>query len=235
MGQRLAAVFICVMTMIVPASGREGKTSSDSQKIALEYFQHRTQSTLGAFLARERPLPIDATQQARIVAALPAQGEIRPGAADLAKMSLADDVLAYHGRLGLVPIKIIDVAQAFVGLHERAVILVSPNALRLLNTEEFAALIAHELGHEYVWTEYQLALQRGDQRAIQVLELRCDGIAVLTLRHFGLSADRLIRAAEMLTWFNQERKLDGNWRSYASREDRRAFIRAVEKLQWLGE
>jgi hypothetical protein len=72
-----------------------------------------------------------------------------------------------------------------------------------------------ELAHEYVWTEYQSALQRGDHHAIQVLELRCDGIAVLTLRHFGLSADRLIKAAEMLTWYNQERKLDGNWRNYA--------------------
>jgi len=83
--------------------------------------------------------------------------------------------------------------------------------------------------------EYESAVQRRDQAGIRVLELRCHGIAVLTLRHFGVSADRLVRAAEMLTWYNQERKLDGNWRNYASREDRRAFIRAVEKLEWLAE
>ena len=232
MGQRLAALFACVMTLVVPVLGGEGKASTDSLSIALEYFQHQNPPTIDDFLTRVRPAPIDVRQRTQIIAALPTQGEIRPGKADLRKMSLAREVLEYDGRLGLIPIKIIDVAQAFVGLHERTVILVSANALRLVNNEEFAALIAHELGHEYVWTEYQSALQRGDHHAIQVLELRCDGIAVLILRHFGLSADRLIRAAEMLTWYNQERKLDGNWRNYASREDRRALIRTVEKLPW---
>jgi hypothetical protein len=79
---------------------------------------------------------------------------------------------------------------------------------------------------------YESALQRGDHGAIQVLELRCDGIAVLTLRHFGVSADRLIRAAEMLTWYNEEPKFHDDWRNYVSREDRRAFIRVVDALSW---
>jgi hypothetical protein len=172
MGQRLAAVFTCVMTMVVSVFGREGKASTDSVSIALEYFQHPNQFTINDFLTRVRPSPIDVSQRDRIMAALPAHGEIRAGSADLAKMSLANEVLAYHGRLGLIPIKIIDVAPAFVGLHERAVILVSPNALRLVNNEALAALVAHELGHEYVWAEYESAVQRRDQAAIRVLELR---------------------------------------------------------------
>ena len=36
MGQRLAAVFACVMTVVVPVLGGEGKASTDSLSIALE-------------------------------------------------------------------------------------------------------------------------------------------------------------------------------------------------------
>ena len=57
-------------------------------------------------------------------------------------------MLAYHGRRGLITFTIIKVAPAFIGLHDRAVILVSANALPLLKKEEFAALVAHEIGHD---------------------------------------------------------------------------------------
>jgi predicted SprT family Zn-dependent metalloprotease len=66
------------------------------------------------------------------------------------------------------------------------VIVVSGNVLPLLNQEEFAALVDHEIGHEYVWVEYRRAQNRHDHARIRELELRCDGIAVLTLRRLGL-------------------------------------------------
>ena len=46
-----------------------------------------------------------------------------------------------------------------------------------LNGEEFAALVAHEISHEYVWADYQHAMERQDHQKMQELELRCDGIA----------------------------------------------------------
>jgi Zn-dependent protease with chaperone function len=147
-------------------------------------------------------------------------------------MSLAEDLLAYHGRRGVISFTIIDVAPVFVGFHARAVILVSAHALALVNAEEFAALVAHEIGHNYVWLDYEHAKQDHDQARIRELELRCDGIAVLTLQRLGLDPERLVSAVEKLSWYNQARGLDADRKDYVSREDRRVLIRAVAKLQW---
>jgi hypothetical protein len=231
MGQRLTLVFACVTTMLVPIRADHTKTSNLVGS-ALVFFEGHGDLSIDEFLGRLRPPAVDPTEHNRIVDALPPNGTIRPDAVSLAKMTLGEDVLAYHGRRGLVSITIIDVEPAFVGLHARAVILVSAHALSVLDREEFAAIVAHEIGHEYVWRDYERAKQDGDHARIRELELRCDGIAVLTLLRVGVRPERLVRALDMLTWYNQVRLFDTDRRDYASRAERRAFVRAVEKLQW---
>jgi hypothetical protein len=163
MGQRLrlTVTMTCVAMMTVTAGAAERKPPAKTGNSALAFFTAHAHGgvTIDDFLERLRPAPLDEHQRLRVLEALPRQGAIRTGAGDLAKMSLAEDVLAYHGRRGMITFQIIDVAPAFIGLHERTVILVSPPALALVNKEEFAALAAHEIGHEYVWTEYQLAVR----------------------------------------------------------------------------
>jgi hypothetical protein len=83
------------------------------------------------------------------------------------------------------PLKVIDVDHAFVGLHPRTVVLASPPALSLFSDAEFAALVAHELGHEFVWSVHWDAMHRHDHHAMRELELRCDAIAC---SRFGRSA-----------------------------------------------
>lgn len=135
-------------------------------------------------------------------------------------------------RQRLITFTITRVAPAFIGLHDRAVILVSANILPLLSREQFAALAAHEIGHEYVWADYRGAAKQHDHARIRELELRCDGIAVLTLRRLGLGAAPLISAVERLTSYNRELRLDDNADDYVSLRERRAFIHAVEQLHW---
>jgi hypothetical protein len=234
MGQRLAAAITCVMMTMVPLLANERKLAAVT-KMALEYFERHGGMTIDEFLEGLRPAPLDQEQRGRVIAGLPAHGAIRASVHDLAKMSGAEEVLAYHHRRGLITFTIIDVAPAFVGLHGRAVILVSMHALPLVNDQEFAALVAHEIGHEFVWGDYEAAKQQRDQARIQELELRCDGIAVLTLRRLGIDPERLVRAVEMLTWYNEQRRLDLDRQEYVPRDDRRAFIRAVARLHWSDE
>ena len=111
-------------------------------------------------------------------------------------------------------------------------ILVSAHALSHVDREEFAAIVAHETAHEYVWVDYEDAKQHRDHTRIRELELVCDGIAVLTLRRLGLNPERLIRAFEMLMWYNQDHRFDIDWTDYPSRDERRTFVHAVEKLQF---
>lgn len=231
MGQRLTGLLVCVMAMMVPVRAADQRKLPDSVKSALEFFEGHDDLSIDEFLERMRPSPIDAIQRARVIAAMP-RGAIQPDVQTLAKMSLGEEVLAYHGRRTLITFTIVKVAPAFIGLHGRSVILVSANILPLLNQEEFAALVAHEMGHEYVWAEYRRAEARHDHARIRELELRCDGIAVLTIRRLGLDAQRLLRAVQVLTGYNRELGLDENARDYVSRDERRAFIGAVAKLQW---
>lgn len=234
MGQRLRLAMASVAVMTVTAGATEKKPPGEVLHSALAVFAHQGYVTIDDFLTRMRPVPLDESQRTQVLKALPQRGAIRAGAGDLAKMSLAEDVLTYHGRRRVITFQIIDVAPAFIGLHERTVILVSSPALALVNKEEFAALVAHEIGHEYVWTEYQLAVRRGDFAAIRELELRCDGIAVLTLRRLRVNPERLVRAVEMLTWYNEQRHLAADRKEYVSRDERRAFIRVVAALPWAG-
>ena len=95
-------------------------------------------------------------------------------------------------RESVYEIKVIDVAQAGVGIHERLVLLISRVALGLLSADELQAVVAHEIGHEYVWADRERAVAVGDHERLQDLELVCDIIAVTILRGIGRDASPLI-------------------------------------------
>ena len=64
-------------------------------------------------------------------------------------------------------IKVIDLPQAGMALHDRAVLLITAPTIALLSAAELQAMAAHEIGHEYVWTEWNRAHQHADQVAPQ--------------------------------------------------------------------
>lgn len=88
---------------------------------------------------------------------------------------------------------------AFVGLHARTVLLISREALNLVDADEFVATIAHELGHDYFWDEYEEARSQRDYLLVQELELRCDGIAAITMDRLGVNSERFVSAVARLT------------------------------------
>ena len=100
-------------------------------------------------------------------------------------------------------VKVIDVPQAWSGLHGRAVLLVSLPALQLLNREQLQALVAHEIGHEYWWDAWGAAQREDDQDGLRTLEARCDAVAVLALTALGLPAERLSSALGVVYSFNR--------------------------------
>jgi hypothetical protein len=114
------------------------------------------------------------------------------------------------------------------------VLLASRDALWLTGTEEFAALVAHELAHEYVWADYQQAMEHKDHQKLQELELRCDGIAVLTLRRLRIDPEHLVSAVEKVTRFNQHRGTVARAANYVPLKERVAFIRAMATMAWRG-
>ena len=135
---------------------------------------------------------------------LPEQGEVtKLDRAARAKIAALDRLLRAVRRDGVFDIKIIDHPQAVVGLYARAVVLISEQALELVSADELQALVAHEIGHEYVWAAYERAVASKDRSQIRQLELMCDGVAIVTLRQLGIDHSRLTAAVEKIAGFNR--------------------------------
>lgn len=93
-----------------------------------------------------RPAPVTNEEKARALHSLPAEGEVSQlGGDERRKLEAIEPVLRAHQRIGIYEVRVISVQQAWTGLHERAVLLISLPALRLVNSEELAALVAHEI------------------------------------------------------------------------------------------
>jgi hypothetical protein len=186
MGQRLTLYLVCAFGTVgaLPLSAEQRELTEPSRKVLTD-FATQVGQPIDVVLGGPRPAPIDSAARARVVAALPSEGAVSVGQGERAKMQLAEAVLAREGRSGSITVTVINVAPAFVGLHQRAVILISMQALRLLSGAQFAALVAHELGLEYFWRDYSIGSQRGDHARMRELELRCDAVAVLVLRRSG--------------------------------------------------
>jgi Zn-dependent protease with chaperone function len=110
-----------------------------------------------------RPTPISAGEKDMVLKSLPPEGEVTKLAeSERRKLTDLARVLRFHRRDGVYALKVISVPQAWTGLHGRAVLLISLPALQLLDSQELQALVAHEVGHEYLWKEYAAARKDGD-------------------------------------------------------------------------
>jgi hypothetical protein len=241
MGQRLAALVVAsVVGLTLPAWASDQSDSERTIRKALAFFEGHSDETIDAFLMRLRRAPLDEASRAKVIASLPTYGEVRPSRKDGEKLPAAQRILDYSARPGSVTIKVIDVDSAFVGLYHRAVVLVSARALALLSADELAALTAHEMGHDADWDAYWTAIQRQDDERMRELELKADGIAVLTLQHLRISPERLTSAIRTTIRYNdwQERsagvlpQTGGLADRYVWLPHRLAFIRAVARIGW---
>lgn len=143
-----------------------------------------------------RPLPrmAPALKQS-IIASLPRDGEVKSLTTEnRRKIQSVLPVLSLHGRQTDYLFKVVESPQARVAIHARFVVLVTDTALRLLTSDQLQALVAHEIGHDYVWEEYEDARDRHDWRRVRELELFCDAVAVYTLTRIGVPPSTLIDA-----------------------------------------
>jgi hypothetical protein len=178
-----------------------------------------------------RPEPVTAAQKAAVLQLLPVDGAVTQlGSAGLRKLRAIDAVLRTHRRTGVYEVRVIAVPQAWTGLDDRTVLLISLPALTVLNSEELQALVAHEIGHEYVWQQYETAKTRKDAKRLRELELICDAIAVATLTSLGIAPERLESAIEKIFRYNREPVgVPLNQGNYPSIQERRQLIQEMAR------
>jgi hypothetical protein len=185
-----------------------------------------------AWLETARPAPVTREDMRNILRELPPKGEVTELEYQAQAKVNAVRQLLTATRRDWYEVKVIDLPQAVVALHARAVILISAPAVALLSGAELRALAAHEIGHEYVWGEWERAHQHADQERLKELELVCDAIATVTLHHLGRDPAVLVDAIEKLSRSNRDRfGTATHEKNYPALAERRAFVRAI--AQWL--
>jgi Zn-dependent protease with chaperone function len=96
-------------------------------------------------------------------------------------------VLALHERPEFATVEIFllrdETAQAM--LWRGCVLVLSVGLVDALSDAELSGIIAHELGHSYFMDEMTVARQARDSSAMKTVELKCDAVAILSLKLLG--------------------------------------------------
>jgi hypothetical protein len=218
---------LAVALIAINAYGQTAFLSSPRELLATD------PRAFAQWLNTNRPEPVSAQHKARMLSMLPAEGEVI-NLDDSVRRKLAglSQLLQRTERDSVYEIKVIDVSFERVALYERTAILISETVFTSLDAEELQALVAHEIGHEYVGVDYEHASAREDHRRLKDLELLCDAIAIVTLYGLDMDPSRLIAGIEKITRYNRrlfEAAVDES--NYPNLSERRQFARAV--IAWV--
>jgi hypothetical protein len=236
MVREIMIALVTVWTLDVSANAaaaQPDRPTDRSADAALRYFESVQHADFDALLRQLRQPAPSPADRAMVIRNLPKQGELTPTRQEATKLEALQPVLALHGREQDMEFRLVTVGGlALAALHARTVPLMTREALTLLDRDELQAVIAHELGHDYIWNEYEEARQQGNHRLLQELELRCDVVAVMTMERLRVDSERLLSAATKLARYNQH--LMGRPLSdarYVPLKERVQFIRAVARLK----
>ena len=111
--------------------------------------------------------------------------------------------------------------QAMVWLG--CVLVISDALAAPLNDDELAGIVAHEMGHAYFMIETIKARKQGDRPALRIVELKCDAVAMLSLKLLGHDPADYLRGLRRL---NDVTRRDGytiDSRDYPSNGERTQF------------
>jgi hypothetical protein len=174
------------------------------------------------------PARLSPELKARVVESLPKEGEVRePTAMQRERLAGLAAVLKVHGREEDYLLKVVKSRQARLAIYARSVVLITDTALRVLSPTQFQALVAHEVGHEYVWDEFEEARKQSDHAKLRELELVCDGVAILTLHRLGAPVSALIDGLRAMANSDRSNGLEVDGRSHPTLSERAQFARRV--------
>jgi hypothetical protein len=226
------AGWLLVSAMFQSVYGQENGKAAQSGSVAeraLRYFEKTGKGDLDGYLKSIRPAGVSADRRARLVASIKKEDIVSPSADRQAKLDSLRPVLNYHER-STVEIKILRLGLAWAGMLEGAAVVVSEEAVDILTAEELQAVVAHELGHEYFAAEYEAARQSKQYDKVKEVELRCDAVAIITMKSLGLNPNCLLSGVSKLTQFNEGRGVRNNPNLVTSLDERRGFCQAMMKL-----
>lgn len=217
----LRALALLTTLLTIPLFGGEGCGMQPVNLVTANY------------LDRCLPTPVSAERKSDLLQTLPQKGEItRFTATQRTKLDAVQQLLATAKRNGIYEVRVVDVPEAWTGLYESAVLLLSAPVLAILNAKEIQALAAHEAGHEYLAEEYKAARLANDTVRLHSVETACDAIAVMLLNQIGESPENLASAIRKTYSYNRDRfGVAVNEATHPTARERAQFIREFARTQ----
>ena len=201
-----ATLFLSLMlALTIDSSGQTRPANLETGSVeakALAFFERIEDRSFDDYLRRVRLPNVSEAHKAEVLTRIAKDEVVGVSDGMKAKLAALNPILRYHERDSVIGAKVIRAREAFVRMQGRAVLLISEPALNLLPAPELQAVVAHELGHEYFWVEIMEARQQKKHELIREIELRCDGIAVITMLRLGLDPAKLDSALNRIRIFN---------------------------------
>ncbi|MDQ3687357.1 MAG: hypothetical protein M3430_17425 [Acidobacteriota bacterium] len=94
-------------------------------------------------------------------------------------------VLELHKRTEYVELFLYQNDSPRAALWMGCVLILSDSLVALLYDAELTGIIAHELAHSYFMDDMATARRTEDERRMKVIELKCDAVAMLSLKLLG--------------------------------------------------
>lgn len=121
--------------------------------------------------------------------------------------AIFNHVLQLHGRSGKLVLFLYRNELPSAMLWRGCVVAVSDGLAEPLYDDELAGAFAHELGHSYFEDEMAEGRRAQNAFAMRVIELKCDGVAILSLKLLGRNPADYVRGLRRLQLITKRKGL----------------------------
>ncbi len=203
-------VVIALMSLCVTAGANATPADKDEINQVLADIGAGPAEVLKNRLITDQITVLDKTYRALAVAALPAPiltRRITEGKLFQRVETILNQVINLHGRNGKLELFLFqdDVPQAL--LWRGSVLALSDGLAAPLYDGELAGIFAHELGHSYFEDELAAARQAQDARAQRIVELKCDAVALVSLKLLAYDPTHFLRGLRRIQVIKQRKSL----------------------------
>jgi Zn-dependent protease with chaperone function len=231
---RLACIVVVSFSHVTVGAARA--LCEDEIELALAAIGSGPAEEMKSRLIIERITVFGDLLRAQAVAALPAalrghritQGEL------LRRVeAIFNRVLQLHGRSGKLVLFLYKNDLPSAMLWRGCVVAVSTGLAEPLYDDELAGALAHELSHSYYEDEMAEGRRAQNAFAMRVTELKCDGVAILSLKLLGRNPANYVRGLQRLQLITKRKGLsDVIFRSHPTLVERMKFSqRFIESLE----
>ena len=201
---------IVAVTFSQATAGAARAHCEDEIGLALAAIGSGPAEEMKSRLISERITVFDDLFRAQAVAALPAalrSQRITQGKLLGRVEAIFNQVIRLHGRSGKLVLFLYRNDLPSAMLWRGCVVAVSDGLAEPLYDDELAGVLSHELSHSYF--EDEMAEERRAQNAfaMRVIELKCDGVAILSLKLSGRNPAGYVRGLRRLRLITKRKGL----------------------------